>query len=324
MNISNAISQNKTSEDFTSILSFTDKLIIKANIDTQTDSYFVQSENDSDFNLSTNNQFRLGISLDYKFIGFGIGFSPKFFPGNNDNNIKGESSFQDYTFRFFLGKWTQEIQYKKVQSFYVENTNDFIPNWIDGQDAYIQFPDFKTIFWRGSTSFVLNPNFSLRNVVYNTEWQRKSAGSFIPTLRYGYTRFSGIIEDSKSYENSFNISVAPEYYYTLVIHENWFVSFFASPSFGIRFSNDGEDGTDIKERNVYWPAAFDGGLQLGYSSNKFIYGANLKFQNTWYNEDSMTNITNDSVFAKIYFGYRFNAPKIVEKPFNWIEKKFGL
>ena len=323
-NTSNAISQNGINKDSTSILSFTDKIIIKANIDTQTDSYSIQSENDSDLRLSANNQFRIVLSLDYEFIGASIGFSPKFLPGNNDNDLKGESTYEDYSFRFFLGSWTQEFQYKKVQSFYVQNTNDFIPNWIDGQDLYIQFPDLKTIFWGGSTSYVLNSEFSLRNVVYNTEWQRKSAGSFIPTLRYGFTHLSGTIGDTKSFENSYDIGIAPEYYYTAVIHQNWFVSLYAAPSFSIRFSRSGEYETNINENDVYWPVSLDGGLQLGYSSSKFIYGANLNFETTWYNEDNMTNITNDILFAKIYFGYRFDAPKKVTETFNRINKKLGL
>jgi hypothetical protein len=324
LNISVVVGQNKRNKDSTSIISYTDKIIIKANLDTQTDSYSVASENGLDYRLSANNQYRLVLSLDYEFIGASIGFSPKFLPGNDDTDLKGESSYDDYSFRFFLGNWTQELQYKKVQNFYVENTNDFIPTWIDGQDPYIQFPDFKTIYWGGSTSYVLNPNFSLRNVVYNTEWQRKSAGSFIPTLRYGFTRLSATLGDTKSYENSFDISIAPEYFYTFVLHENWFLSLFLSPSFGVRFSKDGIVGTNENENHMYWPLSVDGGLQLGYSSSKFIYGANLEFESTWYNEDSMTNITNDTMFEKIYFGYRFDAPKSVKKTFNSINEKLGL
>ena len=90
LNISNAVSQNERIKDSTSILSFTDKIIIKANLDTQTDSYSIQSENNSELHLSANNQFRLLLSLDYEFIGASSGFSPKFLPGNNDNDLKDE------------------------------------------------------------------------------------------------------------------------------------------------------------------------------------------------------------------------------------------
>jgi len=323
LHISNAVCQNKKSKYSTSIVSFAEKAVIQANINTQADSYSLQSENNSNYTISTNNQFRLDLSLNYDFIGLTIGFSPKFIPGNNDNDLKGESSYQDFRFRFFLGNWVQELQYRKVEGFYIENSKDLIPNWVEGNDPYVQFPNLKTIFWGGSTSYILNPNFSLKNLVANTEWQRKSAGSFIPTLNYSYTHLSGTIGKSKIYENNFNISIAPEYYYTLVIHQNWFVSLSTSPSFGIRFSKDGEEGTNVNESNIYWPISFDGGLQIGYSSSSFFYGANLKFETTWYNEDSKTNILNDRVFAKIYLGYRFDAPKKVKKTINMIKEKLG-
>jgi len=182
--------QNKREIDSTYILSFVDKIIVKVNIDTQLESFTIRSNNEPDIKIATNNQIRLNLSLDYEFIGASIGFSPKFIPGNNDDNLKGKSSFIDYKFRFFFGNWTQEIQYRRNEGFYVENTNDFQTNWISGRDPFIQFSDLKSILWRGSTSYVLNPNFSLRNVVYNTEWQLKSAGSFVPTLKYNFTRLS--------------------------------------------------------------------------------------------------------------------------------------
>ncbi|NER08910.1 DUF4421 domain-containing protein [Muriicola jejuensis] len=300
-----------------------DKILLKVNVDTQTESYSVKSENSSDFRLETNNQLELSLSLDYDFIGVSIGFSPKFLPGNNENELKGESTYQDFSFRFFIGQWTQTLQYKNVKSFYVENTEDFIPSWIKGQDPYIQFPDFETIFWGGATSFVLNPNFSLRNVVYNTEWQLKSAGSLIPTLRYGYTNLILESDDSNSFEKSFDISLSPDYYYTYVFQKNWFASLFLSPGLGIRFSTAEEEGVDAPEKKTSWPISFDGGLQLGYSSSKIIFGGNFNFETTWYTSDNTTNITNNSLYAKVYVGYRFDAPRIVKKIVHPRKKKRG-
>lgn len=314
---SNVFSQNEGNKDSTSILSFADKIIIKVNLDTQTDSYHIRSENEQDLHLSANNQFKVGLSLDYEFIGFSYGFSPKFLPGNNDDDLKGKSSFVDYRFRFFLKNWTHELHYKNVQGFYVRNMNDFDSDWVEGQDSYIQFPDLKTTFWGGSTSYVLNPEFSLRNVVYNTEWQRKSAGSFIPTLTYNYIHISNRLDDGKAYENIFDIGISPRYYYSLVVDKNWFVSAFASPTLNIRFSK--EKAQDFEESNIYWPLSILGGLQFGYSSKRIISGLDLKFESTYYNEDTKTNITNDMFYAKLYFGYRFDVPKKIKKIVNRIK-----
>ena len=200
-----------------------------------------------------------------------------------------------------------------------------MPEWAEGKDSYLQLPDLKFVTWRGATSYVLNPNFSLRNIVYQTEWQRKSAGSFIPELEYSYTQISNQENAIKSITNIYDIELAASYYYTFVIHKNWFISPFLSPSIGIRFSKDKEEpknNTISEELEKYQINRLKGGLQLGYSSRKIIFGANINFNVNWYNEDESTSIINDKSYAKLYFGYRFNAPKFIQKPFKWINKQF--
>ncbi|MBL4650894.1 MAG: hypothetical protein JKY03_14275 [Aureispira sp.] len=105
-----ALGQKPHTSDSTAILSYVDKIIIKANIDTQTDGYFILDHTDNSyFDILPNDELRFVLSLDYEFIGASIGYSPKFLTGNNDNGTKGESSFTDYSFRFFLGNWTRRI-----------------------------------------------------------------------------------------------------------------------------------------------------------------------------------------------------------------------
>lgn len=313
-----AFSQNSTEVDTTRIISFSDKMMFKVFMDTQLDSYSFRNDEMTDFKLSTNNQYRLSFSFDYEFIGGSLGFAPDFIPGNNEDDLKGESSITDFSFRFFLGNWVQQVGYAKTRGYYVENTVDFLPNWVAGRDRYLQFPDIKTTFWGGSTAYILNPNFSLRNVLYNTEWQLISAGSFIPTLRYGLTRLSSRFDEVKSYQNNYDVVLSSDYYYTWVIHKNWFVTPFISPGVGVRFTVDGEENLSEKDRNTSYPLSLDGGLQLGYSSRRIIFGANINFNSTWYNEDAQSHITNDKLYAKLYFGFRLDPPKAVSKLINKI------
>lgn len=317
--------QNSQEKDTTSIISFVDKIIIKANIDTKTESFFLISDNQPSIELLTNNEYRLNLSLDYEFLGFSFGYAPKFLPDNNDDALKGESSFTDFRFRFFIRKWTQELRYGEVQGFYVVNTEDFVPDWIEGEDPFIQFPNIKITSWGGSTSYVFNDRFSLRNVAYNTEWQVRSAGSFIPTLQYNYQRTQVDIEDQgRSFENFLDVRISPDYYYTFVIHENWFLSPSLSPGISIRISKEGDFGTQNTENNIRWPVGLRGGLQLGYSSRRIIFGANFDFDNTWYNEDANNVVINDKASARVYFGYRFDAPKLVKNTFGWVNRQLGL
>ena len=74
----------------------------------------------------------------------------------------------------------------------------------------------------------------------------------------------------------------------------------------------------MKKRKI---KGLDGGLQLGFNSKKYYFGAEANFDVNAYNEDQMTNIVDDEIYAKVYFGYRFKAPKILQKPVKWINKR---
>ncbi|MDU8885777.1 DUF4421 family protein [Yeosuana sp. MJ-SS3] len=320
----NFYGQNATQKDSTSIVSFADKIIIKANLSTQTDTYILRTDNTVDLKVEPNNNYKLFLSLDYQFIGISLGFAPNFITDNQDDNLKGKSSFSDLQFRMFLGNWVQGIYYNKIKGYYIKNTHDFVDDWIKGEDPYIQIPNLKNVTWGMSTAYVFNPKFSYRNLVYQTEWQKKSAGSFVPILYYNYNNSGFTFLGSESEEKSFNIRLATNYYYTLVIKENWFISPYVSPSLGVRFVNDKSIINDIKstEYKTLITRQLEGGLQLGFSSKRIIFGGSYNFSANWYNEDKNSNTENDRIYGILYFGYRFDTPKFIENSYNWLTNKF--
>ena len=164
----NSYSQNRNQSNSDYITSFKHKIMLKANINTQAESYSIQNNDTENFSLTANNNFKFSVSANYEFLGLSIGFSPK------SRNSPYKTAFQDITLRLFLKQWIQNFQYRRVRGFYRDG--EILDN------VQEEFPDFKTISWNGATSYVMNPNFSLKHVLYNTEWQRKSTGSLIPTL----------------------------------------------------------------------------------------------------------------------------------------------
>ncbi len=302
-------SQNNKKEDSTSIISYTDKIIIKTNLDSESYEFYSSKRENNPFrSFYANNDFRLTFSLDYEFIGISIALPQQL--------LGDQSSITNYSFLFFLGNWTQGIQYKTIKGHSYELFNNLDQNEI----TVIQNAQkFKTIYWEGSTSYIINPKFSLRNVAYNTEWQQKSAGSFIPTLKYGFSRLKLKTNQSKFYQDDYNIELASSYYYTWVIHKNWFISPFISPSFGIQFSRE---ITKEVNKTTYFPISFAGGTQIGYSSKKVIFGINIDFQTKVYNYKKV--IEKHTGFAKLYLGYRIPPTKKVKKTFDWINQKLGF
>jgi hypothetical protein len=323
--LSCVFAQNKKVGDSTYFISYPDKIVIKANVDTQTDTYILREAYDnSKFEIVPNNEYRVFLSFDYKFVGFSFGFTPKFFSPNNDESLKGTSSFSDYRFQFYFEKFVQELRYRKIKGYYVVNSDDFILDWQEGQDPYIQFPDLKNTLWGMSTSYVLNDKFSYRNLNNPTQWQRKSAGSLVPTLHYNYFYFSNKFLNEKSEEHDFNIRLALSYYYTLVLNEKWFFTPNITPSAGIRFSNYKDidaGGVTTREKNTLLTRSVSGGLQLGFNTSRVFAGANFNFNVNWYNEENNARVENDQVYGLFYVGYRFGAPEFLERFFKKAEDK---
>lgn len=323
-----ALGQEYNTPDTTYILSYADKFVVKINVDTQTDEYILRNRMDggTDLRLAANNNYRLFLSLDYQFFGLSIGFSPTFFPGNNDDDLKGESSFSDFRFRAALGQWIQGFQVSSIKGYYVENTGDFVSPWEEGVDPYIQLSDLTFNIYGMSTSYVFNPRFSFRNILYNTEWQLKSAGSFIPTLFYSYDRISYSVDEVQLKEDVFPIRLALSYAYTWVFSKNWFINANLSPSVGVRFSNltESVNGVIQKSNNTVYPRALEGGMQMGYASRKIVFGLGFSFDVNAYNEDAVNVVENDKFYGLVYFGYRFNTPPFIDRTYNKFAKKIGI
>jgi hypothetical protein len=63
-------------QDFNSIVSFKDNMLVKFNVNTQNESFSIQDSNEDNFTVTADNVYRLQVSANYKFLGLSIGFSP--------------------------------------------------------------------------------------------------------------------------------------------------------------------------------------------------------------------------------------------------------
>ncbi|AZB24074.1 DUF4421 domain-containing protein [Chryseobacterium bernardetii] len=77
--------------------------------------------------FSINNKTKVSLSIDYRMISATLSFTPKFFSGNKDNDLKGNSSYTDFSFRFFPKRFIQTFYYKNVKGFYIENMQEVAP-----------------------------------------------------------------------------------------------------------------------------------------------------------------------------------------------------
>lgn len=321
----------KAQVDTAFIKSYADQVMIRANLDTNIESY-IFSEGDSKDSrqtiLSINNKTKTSLSIDYKIISATISFAPRFIPGNNENENKGNSSYTDFRFRFFPKRFTQTLYYKRVKGFYIENMKDINPDWQEGRDPYFQIPNLKIQSFGGSTSYTLNKNFSLNAIYTQGEWQKKSSGSWVPFLDYDRTTFSNIEDNQKTKEVQYNVGANMAYFYNWVIAKKFNISPYASLGFGGKFSSyrdSLEDGTrGIKENRQYLTMKFTGGIHIGYNTDRFLFGGKMNFYVDTYNEEKNSTIENNNVYGLFYIGYRFAPPKVVKRNYDKLQKKIPI
>ncbi|QQV02311.1 MULTISPECIES: DUF4421 family protein [Chryseobacterium] len=314
--------------DSAKIISYEEKLILRVNFDTNTEDFvasFKNSDRDFQTKLSINNKIRTSFSIDYKIISAAISFTPDFIPGNDDNALKGKSSYTDFTFRFFPDQIIQTLGYRNVKGFYLDNMEDFFPDWQKGKHPYFQFPDLKIQTFSGSTSYVFNKDFSLKSILYQREWQNYSSGSLIPEIEYDLSLFKNKIDEARTKETQFNLGFNLGYHYNWIIRKKVNIAPYIFTGIGRKWTSYKADIQNSKaEKNNYWVGNAGAGIHLGYNSETFFSGIKLNLNSSYYREDSSSEITNTNVFGLIYLGYRFPPPKILKRSYDNVKKKVPL
>lgn len=318
----------KAQSDTAGIRSYADQVMIRVNLDTNLENYVFSAGEGKDafeMDLSINNKTKTSVSIDYRIISATISFAPRFLDGNNDDEMKGKSSYTDFSFRFFPGRFIQNVYYKNVKGFYVENMKDLSPGWQEGRDPYIQFPDLRVQTFGGSTSYMLNKNFSARSIYTQGEWQEKSSGSWVPFVDYDLTVFRNKIDGVRSKEIQYNIGGNMGYFYNWVIGKKVNISPYLAVGIGGKFSSyrDIQNG-GTKENAQYATIRMQGGLHIGYNTDRFLFGGRMNFKAYSYDQKNNQTIENNNLYGLLYIGYRFAPPKVVKNTYDKIQKKIPV
>ncbi|WP_066223166.1 DUF4421 domain-containing protein [Formosa haliotis] len=269
----------------------------------------VDRDTDFSIDLTPNKQDRIGASVAFRFINISYSFAPDFIAKNKDND---DSKLFNLNIRTYFGKhWMQTLDIYKEKGFYVEN-----------EDFQEYLPRTKWLKVGGSTSYIFNENFSFRAIASQDEKQLKSVGSFIPSILYYYTDYdifwdtgdpSNSIDDSSK---SFDIALAPAYYYNFVPTRNLFISAGFSAGIGMHYAKDSTTSeiTLLTEFNLR--------TSLTYDIDNLYLGAYYSYLVLNYNSENTVNVSDNIPFFQAFIGYRFKAPKKIVKTADDFNAKF--
>lgn len=312
----------QTTKDTTYIKDLNKKVTLKLTTSNKSESFSVKSPQQK-YELAPNTEYITKLGFNYRFISFSIKLPTEFITDSYYNDRKGTSKLFAFDVDFFIKNWHHYLSLSKTEGYYITNTKDFIANWNPKTDDYVQFPELVYRAFSGVSSYVLNPNFSLKFVTNQNEKQLKSAGSFIPSIAYKYYSIDNreTLTTTNSTQKSKTLEIVPEigYYYTYIFNHNFYFSGGATGGAGYkntqlltRYINNSIQSTS---HNIILQAGAE--LAIGYDNEYFFSG--LKLTTAWNQEvmkkSNTTNIHNE-VFFRFFIGYRFNAPKKIDTFIN--------
>ncbi len=277
---------------------------------------------DDDYSIEPNTNLRMGVAVNYRFISLKIGFSPKFLQAD-DTDLKGKTNIFKLALNIFYKDILQNFDFNQVKGYYVSGFEDPTLGNIQRNNGFIILPDLKTLSFTGTTWYRFNENYSFKAVVNQNEIQTKSAGSFIPSLYYGYFEITN--ETTPQDIKSFFAILNAGYYYTFVINKSWYSNLGLSAGLGPEFNKlitrAGEGLPKLTTRHNNMAVNVSTQIGLGYNSTRFYGGMSLNGSATNRDEQSVIRFSSVRGYFKIYIGYRFDAPKSFERGMDWIESK---
>jgi len=313
------LQKDDTSNDFYTKMNNT--LNFRLDLDNDLRTFEFQDENGT-YSIKPNTNLRLALALNYRFISLKVGYSPDFLAGS-DSELKGNTKVFKLSLDIFYRDLMQNFDYNRVKGYYVEDFEDRNLNMIQNSNKYTILPDLKTLSITGTTWYRFNENYSFKAVANQNEIQTRSTGSFIPSLYYGYFEISDqtTLQDTKSFFALANAG----YYHTFVINKQLFSNMGLSVGLGAEFNKLITRSMDQPEAVISYHNSMAANISfqigLGYNSTRFYGGTVLNGNATRRNEQSVIKFDSVRGYFKIYVGYRFDAPKSLEKGMNWIEGK---
>lgn len=304
---------------------FRDRMALETSVNNAYETFEVKTSSGK-YLIYPNVRKNCRFDFNYRFLSFGIQFTPTFLPGNDDNRIKGNTKSIKVTGSFILPHWLGSYSYTKMEGYYLKNSEDFILR--SKEDPYILFPSLQYTRFTGNIGYIRNPSFSYRSISSLTERQLKSAGSFISilTVRY-YTIDDKNNKTGTQKSNTAEASICPGYYYTFVVKSKFFIT--SGILTGVGYLNSRIITRDVAgniyttQNNLLWRWEFNGGM--GYNSKQFYTGISTNISGIKYRQQ-YTTATNQQVrnFLHIYLGFRFKSPSYFNNMITKLENKFPL
>ncbi|NJB83320.1 DUF4421 family protein [Wenyingzhuangia aestuarii] len=323
LSISSFVFAQEETKNNAYIKTFKEYFALKLSTSNSAKSFTITSPQTS-YTLSPQSKQIPKIGLNYQFISVQVTL-PIINYINDFDSRKGTTKTTDIGLNIFMPHWHHYFLYQKTKGYYLKNTEDFITNWNDQKDDYIQFSDLVYKEYSGISTFALNPNFSLKSLTNQSEKQMISVGSFIPSISYKYyiiDNQENITSDNSTQKsNNLEFILQVGYMYNHILTKNFFISGGLSGGAGYKYTKllTRLDKDEVRSKNHSNSIQLETDFTLGYDNNRFYSGCNIsRTINKHFQKRSTATLIEQTIRLNVYVGYRFDPPKKLD---HYIKEK---
>jgi hypothetical protein len=302
---------------------------------TKYNAFFLASPAYPDLVYRPNNRINVGVGASYRSLTLNIGFGLAII--NDDNEVRGKTKFLDAQANIYNQHWATNLFLQVFGGYYVSSHDLAQVGW--SQDTQRPYRADLVQFNFGASSLrILNDRrFSYRASFNQDAWQRKSQGSF---LLGGYMTYYNLRADSSLVPTHLIDQFDPQarlsrgsfldlgpmggYAYTLVYHENWFLTLSAALGGGLSIqrviSDMGEGEAARSGMGLGWHGQLRSGL--GYNSAWNCIGLSFNQENIGYLITDQGNFRWNVGNVRLNLAHRFNRKiHAADRGLRWFRKK---
>jgi Domain of unknown function (DUF4421) len=278
-----------------------------------------------DLRYQPNTTTNLGIGATYKWLTLNLGYGISFL--NNGEEVKGKTKYLDLQTHIYGRKNTVDLLGQFYKGYYLHPKGAGMG---DQKNWYLR-PDIK-LFHLGIAIYGVRNwrRFSYRSAMWQNEWQKKSAGSFLWGLELygGETRADSALVPSlmehdykqKGLDRLWYIKLGPGigYAYTVVIAKHFYLMGSITSTLSLSYFKE-YAFTDSYEKFSLKPD-FIFRSSVGYNSARFQTGLLWVHQSNYFDGE----LGNNSVLtgnARLNFVYRFSPAPKTKKMLSFIKSR---
>ncbi|NVK28760.1 MAG: DUF4421 family protein [Flavobacteriia bacterium] len=311
----------KAQQDSTYIRDFRDYGNLSLAMESKANNITIFGRRGGALRLTSNNGLpTYGVMFSYKWLN--VWATTKLGPLTYSDETKGETNNLGLAVGYTGDHWWARVFFEQYQGYHIANPESFSPNWFDENDNYPLIPDLRSTTVYGNVYYGFNEKtYSHRAMLWQSQEQRKSAGSWLMGVSLGYDHIfsdtslvpvEGVIDyyeirNVSGYE-TVNAALNVGYTYSWAFWDRW--------SFGLMFA-PGIAGTYgiVKEMNgtnrgidFELAAMAEGRAILSYHHDRWYGGlaANAYMLMKPVKGDFYSNL---HTYIRFNVGYRINMPK---------------